>query len=111
MIIRERSQMPDGTKIQIEDWKDDYPGTITTLNIAAYPKAKREGFWIRRGEPFRLDMSRGWTSDDNVREAFQALELGALSLEELKDHYWDIDKDRYLMLVESEARCERALLH
>ena len=36
MKILKKSQMPDGTNIQIEDWKNDY-SYIKTLPIGTYP--------------------------------------------------------------------------
>ena len=106
MIVRQRSKMPDGTQIQIEDWKADYPGVHNTCIIAAYPKAKNTGKyqWVRKGEPFRLELSREFKTEEFVEELFQMLELGTVKLEELDKHYWNGDKDRYYMgLAESEG--------
>lgn len=97
MTVLERTKMPDGTEIQLENWKEDLPHIFDTLSIGAYPKAKRGRYWIREDEPFRLDLARGFTSDDMVRETFSALELGAITLEELDEHYWNGNKDRYFM--------------
>jgi len=106
MIVRERSEMPDGTKIQIEDWKEDYPGVHDTLTIAAYPKAKNTGkySWVRKGETFRLEISRGFKTDEHVKEVFDMLSIGCMKLEDLADNYWDGQKAKFYMgLAESEG--------
>lgn len=97
MTILERTKMPDGTEIQLENWKEDYPHIFSTLSIGAYPIAKRGRYWIKEGEPYRLDLIRDFTSDDIVRETFNCLELGTLTLEELDNHYWNGDRDRFYM--------------
>lgn len=97
MTILERAKMPDGTEIQLENWKEVYPNIFNTLTIGAYPKAKQSRGWIRKGEPYRLDLARGFTSDDIVRETFNCLEHGIITLEELDDHYWNGDRDRFFM--------------
>lgn len=104
MTVLERTKMPDGTEIQLENWKEDYPHIFDTLSIGAYPKAKQSRWWIRKGEPYRLDLARGFTSDESVRETFNCLELGAITLEELDKHYWNGNRDRFYMgLTESEV--------
>lgn len=40
MRIVKNGIMPDGTKIQIEDWSEDYPCFAPMDCIAAYPKSK-----------------------------------------------------------------------
>lgn len=39
MKVVKKSKMPDGTHIQIEDWKDVYD-FMNIYSIATYPKAK-----------------------------------------------------------------------
>ena len=39
MKVVRKSKMPDGTDIQIEDWKDVYE-FMSIYSIATYPKAK-----------------------------------------------------------------------
>ena len=55
MKIVKKSKMPDGTDIQIEDWKNVY-SHIKTLSIATYPKAKNTSMsgFIERNKTFRL---------------------------------------------------------
>ncbi len=105
MKIKERNIMPDGTHIQIEDWKADYPGIINTLSIATYPKAKNTGkySWAKRGETFRLELLREFATDEQVEELYQQLIHDEVKLEDLSKHYWNGKKDMYYMgLVESE---------
>lgn len=105
MVVKERNIMPDGTNIQIEDWKEDYPGVHDTFIIAAYPKAKNTGkhSWVKKGDPFRLELSRGFKTDEFVQDLFEKLVQGKTTLEELAVHYWNGDKDMYYMgLRESE---------
>ena len=105
MKIRERNTMPDGTKIQIEDWKEDYPGIFNTITIATYPKAKNTGKhnWVRRGESFRLELQREFDSDEQVEALFKQLVNGKVKLEDLSKHYWNGKRDMFIMgLRESE---------
>lgn len=103
MKIIKRSLMPDGTDIQIEDWRNDYPTVFKTISIAAYPKAKygsRSGF-IQRGKSFRLSMDINWSSNNEVLAIFKCLENGEILLEDLGEHYWNGDKDKFYMGFES----------
>lgn len=97
MKVLERSVMPNGIKIQLEDWKEVYPNSTKTISIGAYPIAKNESYFVKRNENFRLTLSRNFSSDDEVRIIFESLIGGFLTLEELSDHYRDGDKDRYYM--------------
>ena len=92
-----RSTMPDGTKIQIENWKRDFPGVFTTYTLAAYPKSKVDHNFIRKNESFRLDMCREFQSDDEVRDTYEKLKRGEITLESLDKHYYNGDRDRYYM--------------
>lgn len=94
--IVERAVMPDGTKIQIEDWSEVYPGTYDIPLIAAYPKSKRDATWWKKGESFRLELSQDFTSTEEVQEVFKQLLCGSVTLEKLEKHYID-DKARYYM--------------
>lgn len=98
-----KGEMPDGTAIQIEDWREDYPDIFKTYGLAAYPKAKASGKygWVTRGKDFRLDMIKGWESAEEVLEVFGKLQSGEITLEQLDDHYWNGDRDRYYMGFES----------
>ena len=99
MRVVDKNKLPDGTVIQIEDWKSDYPGTFNTLTIAAYPIAKNTSkyMWVRKGEIFRLELLRGFKTDEYVKDLFEKLVNGTVKLEDLSDHFWDRDKSLFYM--------------
>jgi len=49
-----------------------------------------------------LDLSRGFSSDREVMLIYKALQNGEITLEELHEHYWNGDKDRYYMGLREE---------
>ena len=95
--ILRKEVMPNGTKIQIEDWKEVY--NEKTIWIGAYPKAKRDGRrgYPRKGESFRLTICRDFSSDAEVNLIFEALIKGELRLEDLGEHYYDTQRAKYYM--------------
>ena len=105
MNVVERAVIPNGTEIQLEDWREnntkEYPD-LYGLIIGAYPIAKNTGKhrWIESGQTFRLDISmnqyRGYSNDD-VKADFEALKSGEKSLEDLADHFWNGEKDMWLL--------------
>jgi hypothetical protein len=99
--IVSRNTMPDGTKIQIEDWKEVYPDIEKTVMIAVYPIAKNDSYWIRKGESFRLQISRSFSSDKEVECIYQGLIDGVIKLEDLSEHYYNGDKDKFYMGMEA----------
>lgn len=100
--ILRRDEMPNGTHIQIENWKEVYPDSHKTLTIGAYPIAKNDGYWIRRNEGFRLTIDTNFGSDDEVISIYNSLIQGKTSLEELSEHYSDPHKAKYYMGIEDE---------
>ena len=101
MKILQKGITPDGINIQIADWKEDY-SCFKTLMIATFPIAKNtNNTWVKIGETFRLELSRFFTSDEEVNEIFKKLEEGKIRLEELSDHFWNYKKDMfYLGMIE-----------
>lgn len=105
MKIIEWAVMPNGTEIQLEDWSEnntkEYPD-LYGLTIGAYPIAKNtvKYKWIESGEKFRLQISvnqhSGYSNDD-VKADFEALKSGEKSLEDLADHFWNGEKDMWLL--------------
>lgn len=105
MKVIERAVMKNGTEIQLEDWKEnntkEYPD-LYGLTIGTYPIAKNTGKhrWIESGQTFRLDISmnqyKGYSNDD-VKADFEALKSGEKSLEDLADHFWNGEKDMWLL--------------
>lgn len=101
--ILTRDTMPDGTKIQIEDWREVYPDIEKTIFIAAYPIAKNGGQWIKKGETFRLQISRNFGTNSEVTYIYNGLIKGEIRLEDLRAHYWGIDKAAFYMGLEEGA--------
>lgn len=97
MKVLERATTPDGTKIQIEDWKKDY-SCFNVLNIATYPIAKNTSKykWIEGGKTFRLDI-RGFNNDEEVKQAFDDLVNGVKQITDFANQFYNGDKDRYYM--------------
>lgn len=98
MKILNKSQMPDGTNIQIEDWKDVY-SFMDIYVIGTYPKSKAESdkyFGIHRGETFRLELNN-FSNNDEVISIFNKLEKGEIKLEQLQEHFRECYKDSYCL--------------
>lgn len=94
MEILEKAFMPDGTKIQIEDWRKDY-SCFKTVSIAAYPIMKRlpqskKIYWHNPGEMFRVSITSGFESDCEVKTAFEDLKAGRKSIMDFADRFWDL---------------------
>lgn len=105
MKVIERATMPNGTKIQLEDWREhnsaEYP-ELYGLTIAAYPIAQRTDKWrlIEYGRPFRLSIANnsytGYTNEQ-VKADYDALVNGAKTLEELSNRFWNGEKDMWYL--------------
>ena len=78
MKVLERATMPDGTKIQIEDWSEDYSFHSFADLVAAYPVA-RNSIGKRR---FRATCQ--FESDLQASEAFYAIKSGEKSLDDFQ---------------------------
>ena len=92
MEIINKSKMPDGTKIQIENWKKDYE-FIKTFYIAAYLIAKEsDDFMIKRNSTFRLELSN-FESDNDVLDLFNKLEKGKINLKNCINYF---DNPQYI---------------
>ena len=94
MKVIERAIMPDGTKIQIEDWKEDY-SCFNTLSIAAYPIMQRlpqskKLYFQESGKPFRVDINRGWENDEEVKKAFENLKNGTNEIKDFANQFWHL---------------------
>lgn len=109
--IIDKAILSDGTEIQLEDWHSEnskeYPN-LHGYTIGAYPIARntsRSG-WIRKGEKFRLDIARNEYAnytDDMVLADYEALKNETKSLADLREHFWNRDKDAfYLDLIDKE---------
>ena len=111
MQIIDRTVMADGTKIQLEDWHSENSEKYINLHgytIGAYPIAKNTSRfgWIRKGETFRLGIARNEYAnytDDMVLADYEALKNGTKSLADLREHFWNREKDAfYLGLADKE---------
>lgn len=102
MKVIKKSKMLDGTKIQIEDWKEDFRH-IKTLEIGAYPKAKNTNSnkLIENNNKFRLTLTN-FKNDEEVKEIFSELEKGIMKLEDLQEHFRSSKDKFYLGLSASE---------
>lgn len=99
MKVIERAKTPDGIIIQFEHW---IGCTFSFYEIGAYPIAKRTGKygWVREGKNFRLGITTseywGYTAQTLFRD-FECLKSGEKTLEDLAEHYWYGDQDRWYM--------------
>lgn len=105
MKIIRKDTMPNGVKIQLEDWSEhntqEYPA-IYGLNIGAYPIAINSGSYglVHSGDRFRLSISMNNYcnyNNDNVRADYEALVSGEKSLQDLAAHFWNGDKDKWYL--------------
>lgn len=101
--ILRRDVLPDGTKIQLEDWSPcntkEFPN-LYGYTIGAYPIAKGDTWFIRRGKTFRLTISHNPYADytgDKILQDYDDLLNGNKTLEDLAEHYYDTTKAKYLM--------------
>ncbi len=97
MEIFKKSQMPDGTKIQIENWKKDY-NFIKTLSIGTYPIAKNSSKdnLIQANHTFRLELTN-FKNDEQVQDIFKQLESGKILLQNLSKYFYNREKDKFLL--------------
>lgn len=109
--IIDSAVLPDGTKIQLEDWHSENTKAFPNLYgymIGAYPIAKNTGKWgwVRAGETFRLSIGRNEYAkytDDMVLADYESLKNGTKTLANLRDHFDDGAKHEfYLGLIDKE---------
>ena len=112
MEILEKAVMPNGTKIQLEDWSnhntEEYPN-LYGLCIGAYPIAKNTGKWrwVQGGRQFRISIAFnnyiGYTND-NVKADFEALKEGSKKLEDLSQQFYDGEKAAWYLGMDVENK-------
>lgn len=105
MKVIEKAETPDGIKIQLEDWREhntpDFPDCYG-FEIGAYPiaqKTSKSGI-IKGGELFRLTISQNKYlnyTNEMVKSDFQDLKSGVKKLADLKIHFWNREKDAYIL--------------
>lgn len=97
MEVIEVSQMPCGTKIQIEDWSMDYNFLTTSGTIGAYPVALESGegqFSPQKGQVFRMTFN--FECPKALKEAFEKLKAGESKLIDYADLANDPRSIKYL---------------
>ena len=93
MKVIDKAVIRNGIEIQLEDWESG-------LQIGAYPIAKNNSTFIRKGENFRLTIASNQYmnyTDENVKADFEALKNGEKVLEDLYKHFWNGKKDMYYL--------------
>src|SRR5690625_1483640 len=81
------NSMPDGTKIQIEDWSEDYDFYAPNSTIGAYPIAQVNGkqfYSPKKSRTFRLSFK--FSDELEARKAFDGLLKGKKHLIDFKKH-------------------------
>lgn len=110
MKVLEKAILKNGVQVQLEDWSDkntvEYP-TLYGLTIAAYPIAERSDGWTHGGEKFRLDISYNQYANytnDMVLADYRALVNAEKSLEDLADHFYYGEKDKWRLGMATDYR-------
>ena len=104
MKVMMKGVLPDGTRVQLEEWSVDN----IHLMIAAYPIAQRtRSCWQRGGERFRLQISEnqytGYTNE-MVEADYFALLSGKKSLCDLAERFWNGERDKWCLGMEMKQR-------
>lgn len=89
MKIIAKDKMKDGTKIQIEDWSNDYTCFSPSSSLAAYPISKNTVpgcFSPRVGETFRVEFQ--FNNAKQCKEAFDYLASDKKLLHDYKDNMY-----------------------
>ncbi len=110
MKVLEKAILENGVHVQLEDWRDkntaEYP-TLYGLTIAAYPIAGRSDGWIYGGEKFRLEINYNQYvnyTNDMVLADYRALVNAEKSLEDLADHFYYGEKDKWRLGMATDYR-------
>lgn len=93
MEILSRSTTPDGIKLNLEEWPDGYL-------IGAYPIAKNGNGWIEPNHTFRLTLTP--RNGEDMFAVFEVLKSGDITIENLSSMFWNGDKDKYYLGIETE---------
>ncbi len=89
MKVLKRGTMPDGTKIQIEEWKENYSFMPYGSTIASYPVSKmsHEGQYSPKGNSvyrFQFDFK----SNEETEQAYNSLTNGNKCLLDYKENLY-----------------------
>lgn len=90
MRVVKRGIMPDGVKIQIEDWSEDYTFLNPSATLAGYPIAKKtlpsKNTWSYPEvyRPFRVSFE--FADSEITEKVFNDLINGKKTLQDLKEY-------------------------
>lgn len=94
MKLLEKGITPDGTKVQIEEWKEDYSFMNYGSTIGAYPVSQINctgSFSPKRNQTFRCQFT--FNSHDEVKEAYTELINGNKTLKGYKNEFSGHEED------------------
>ena len=97
MQILKKRITPDKTKIQLENWNDDYNFMEYGCSIGAYPISKMSGnsqFDPERGQPFRLHYE--FETHMEAMSIFNKLVTGDKTLKDIERYLW---QDKYKSFI------------
>lgn len=98
MKVLEKGEMPNGTKIQIEDWSNDYDFYKFGNFLVAYPIATHSGTgaWVypTQNEAFRLELHC-----NNYEQAKQVFDDLANGTKTLQDYAHLVFEKKYLEFI------------
>ena len=110
MKVISRGHMPDGTRVQIENWAkvdDKHPlsSPPTEYVLGLYPVAKRNSpnGWIKAGDEFRVTICDIPNTNDDypyfqaIFKAFLNLNRGTATILDFKENILDWDKVKNLL--------------
>ena len=95
MKILQKTTMPNGTKIQLEDWSNTYSFYKHPV-LVAYPISTKTSLWRKEGFTFRMELDSNWNSQEEIKEAFNKLQEGVINLFDLQDHFRREEDVRFL---------------
>lgn len=107
MVIVDKACMPEGVQIELHDMTgtnrlQDYTGmTINFCTIAKKTFPAGVGWYAKRGEEFRSCIySFGNYTPEMIKEDYEKLKSGENSLADLQDHFWNHDRDKFVLGLE-----------
>jgi hypothetical protein len=91
MKVLQTGIMPDGTKIQIEEWNENYSFMPYSSTIASYPKSKvsHEGTYApKQNKIYRFQFD--FKSEEETKNVFNELLAGTKQLIDYKANLYDL---------------------
>lgn len=100
MQILDKTVTPDGIEIELHDLSGehrlpDYNGmTINFCTVAKNTFPPNKGWYSQKGKEFRSCVySFGKYTEDMLKEDYEALKNGTKTLADLKEHFWNHQRD------------------